>query len=90
MFNHLIAVMTRFSPLPRKMEFKQQHFSATSWIYRLRTTASIRAEDLTQAQTWLNITEMADADNIETITAKALIVKAIIVGWKRNKGHEAE
>ena len=56
--------------------FQQQHFAATSWIYRYAITASIRAEDLKQAQAWLEQMETADAGNIETMTAKALIAKA--------------
>ncbi|CAH6840322.1 conserved exported hypothetical protein [Vibrio chagasii] len=76
MFNHFDRGYDLFLSLLSEDEFQQQHFSATSWIYRYAITASIRAEDLTQAQTWLKHMEMADADNIETITAKALIVKA--------------
>ncbi|CAH7192184.1 hypothetical protein L1D33_03660 [Vibrio chagasii] len=76
MFNHFDRGYDLFLSLLSEDEFQQQHFSATSWIYRYAITASIRAEDLTQAQTWLKHMEMADADNIETMTAKALIAKA--------------
>ena len=76
MFNHFDRGYDLFLSLLAEDEFQQQHFSATSWIYRYAITASIRAEDLTQAQAWLKQMEMADADNIETMTAKALIVKA--------------
>ena len=76
MFNHFDRGYDLFLSLLAEDEFQQQHFSATSWIYRYAITASIRAEDLTQAQAWLKQMEMADADNIETMTAKALIAKA--------------
>jgi len=76
MFNHFDRGYDLFLSLLAEDEFQQQHFSATSWIYRYAITASIRAEDLTQAQAWLKQMEMANADNIETMTAKALIAKA--------------
>ena len=76
MFKHFDRGYDLFLSLLAEDEFQQQHFSATSWIYRYAITASIRAEDLTQAQAWLKQMEMADADNIETMTAKALIAKA--------------
>ena len=76
MFNHFDRGYDLFLSLLAEDEFQQQHFSATSWIYRYAITASIRAEDLTQAQAWLKQMEMADSDNIETMTAKALIAKA--------------
>lgn len=76
MFNHFDRGYDLFLSLLAEDEFQQQHFSATSWIYRYAITASIRAEDLTQAKAWLKHMEMADADNIETMTAKALIAKA--------------
>ena len=65
MFNHFDRGYDLFLSLLAEDEFQQQHFSATSWIYRYAITASIRAEDLTQAQAWLKQMEMADADNIE-------------------------
>ncbi|WP_454440569.1 hypothetical protein [Vibrio bathopelagicus] len=76
MFNHFDRGYDLFLSLLAEDEFQQQHFSATSWIYRYAITASIRAEDFEQAQVWLKKMESTDAGNIETMTAKALLAKA--------------
>ncbi|MCW4442830.1 hypothetical protein AB4582_11890 [Vibrio splendidus] len=76
MFNHFDRGYDLFLSLLAEDDFQQQHFAATSWIYRYAITASIRAEDFEQAQVWLEKMESTDAGNIETMTAKALIAKA--------------
>ena len=76
MFNHFDRGYDLFLSLLAEDDFQQQHFAATSWIYRYAITASIRAEDFEQAQVWLEKMENTDAGNIETMTAKALIAKA--------------
>jgi hypothetical protein len=76
MFNHFDRGYDLYLDLLAEEGFKQQHFAATAWIYRYAITASIRAEDLTQAQSWLAVMEEKDSSNIETMTAKALVGQA--------------
>ncbi|MBY7729124.1 hypothetical protein JHW46_02040 [Vibrio splendidus] len=76
MFNHFDRGYDLFLSLLAEDVFQQQHFAATSWIYRYAIEASIRAEDFKQAQVWLEKMESTDAGNIETMTAKALLAKA--------------
>lgn len=76
MFNHFERGYDLYLSLLAEEEFSHQHFAATAWIYRYAIEASIRAEDISQAEKWLSVMETQDADNIETMTAKALIEKA--------------
>ena len=76
MFNHFERGYDLYLDLLSEEEFAHQHFAATAWIYRYAITASIRAEDLTQAKSWLAVMEEKDSSNIETMTAKALVSQA--------------
>jgi len=76
MFNHFERGYDLYLLLLSEEEFRHQHFAATAWVYRYAIEASIRAEDIPQAEKWLAVMETQDANNIETMTAKALIEKA--------------
>ncbi|UTT86505.1 hypothetical protein LZI70_13875 [Vibrio pelagius] len=76
MFNHFDRGYDLYLDLLSEDEFSHQSFSATAWIYRYAITASIRAQDLAQAQSWLAVMEEKDSSNIETMTAKALVSQA--------------
>ncbi|MDK9764486.1 hypothetical protein KI743_21005 [Vibrio sp. D420a] len=76
MFNHFERGYDLYLDLLSEEGFAHQNFAATAWIYRYAITASIRAEDLTQAQSWLAVMEEKDSSNIETMTAKALVSQA--------------
>lgn len=73
MFNHFERGYDLFLSLLGEEQFKQQHFAATSWVYRYAIAAAIRAEDLPQANQWLAEMEMQDNKHPETLKAKALI-----------------
>lgn len=75
-FNHFDRGYDLYLDLLSEDEFAHQNFAATAWIYRYAITASIRAEDLVQAQSWLAVMEEKDSSNIETMTAKALVSQA--------------
>ncbi|MGF1752679.1 hypothetical protein L4C33_03665 [Vibrio makurazakiensis] len=75
-FNHFERGYDLFLSLLAEEPFSQQHFSATAWVYRYAIEASIRAQDLQQAELWLALMESKDAKNIETMTASALLEKA--------------
>ena len=76
MFNHFERGYDLYLDLLSEEEFSHQNFAATAWIYRYAITASIRAEDFAQAQSWLAVMEEKDSSNIETMTAKALVSQA--------------
>jgi hypothetical protein len=76
MFNHFERGYDLYLDLLSEEGFAHQNFAATAWIYRYAITASIRAEDLAQAQSWLAVMEEQDSSNIETMTAKALVSQA--------------
>ena len=76
MFNHFDRGYDLYLDLLSEEEFSHQNFAATAWIYRYAITASIRAEDFAQAQSWLAVMEEKDSSNIETMTAKALVSQA--------------
>ncbi|MDK9760160.1 hypothetical protein KIV40_33940 [Vibrio sp. D173a] len=76
MFNHFERGYDLYLDLLSEEEFSHQKFAATAWIYRYAITASIRAEDFAQAQSWLAVMEEKDSSNIETMTAKALVSQA--------------
>ena len=76
MFNHFDRGYDLYLDLLSEDEFSHQNFAATAWIYRYAITASIRAEDFAQAQSWLAVMEEKDSSNIETMTAKALVSQA--------------
>ncbi|MBW3695223.1 hypothetical protein EK599_05930 [Vibrio sp. T187] len=76
MFNHFERGYDLYLALLAEEAFTQQHFAATAWVYRYAIAASIRAQDLPQAERWLTVMESRDKDNIETMTAKALVEKA--------------
>ncbi|MFA0568513.1 hypothetical protein L4C37_02455 [Vibrio kagoshimensis] len=77
MFNHFERGYDLFIALLAEDNFRQQHFAATSWVYRYAIEAAIRAEDMKQAKEWLAEMETQDDSNIETMTAKALVEKAV-------------
>ncbi len=76
MFNHFDRGYDLYLDLLSEDEFAHQNFAATAWIYRYAITASIRAQDFAQAQSWLAVMEEKDSSNIETMTAKALVSHA--------------
>ena len=76
MFNHFDRGYDLYLDLLSEDEFSHQSFAATAWIYRYAITASIRAQDFAQAQSWLAVMEEKDSSNIETMTAKALVSQA--------------
>jgi len=76
MFNHFDRGYDLYLGLLSEEEFSHQNFAATAWIYRYAITASIRAQDFAQAQSWLAVMEEKDSSNIETMTAKALVSQA--------------
>ncbi|MFM2600325.1 hypothetical protein [Vibrio fortis] len=76
MFNHFDRGYDLYLDLLSEDEFSHQNFAATAWIYRYAITASIRAQDFAQAQSWLAVMEEKDSSNIETMTAKALVSQA--------------
>lgn len=76
MFNHFERGYDLYLDLLSEDEFSHQSFAATAWIYRYAITASIRAQDFAQAQSWLAVMEEKDSSNIETMTAKALVSQA--------------
>ncbi|QFT11930.1 hypothetical protein [Vibrio sp. THAF190c] len=76
MFNHFDRGYDLYLDLLSEDEFAHQNFAVTAWIYRYAITASIRAEDFAQAQSWLAVMEEKDSSNIETMTAKALVSQA--------------
>ncbi|KAB0301353.1 hypothetical protein F2Z80_20005 [Vibrio fortis] len=76
MFNHFDRGYDLYLDLLSEEEFSHQNFAATAWIYRYAITASIRAQDFAQAQSWLAVMEEKDSSNIETMTAKALVSQA--------------
>lgn len=73
MFNHFERGYDLYLALLTEPQFEQQPFAATAWIYRYAIQASLRAEDITQAQNWLALMENKDPKNLETITAQALV-----------------
>ncbi len=73
MFNHFERGYDLYLALLMDPQFEQQPFAATAWIYRYAIQASLRANDMDQAQKWMALMESKDPQNLETETARALV-----------------
>ncbi|KII79572.1 hypothetical protein [Vibrio renipiscarius] len=73
MFNHFDRGYDMYLNLLNHESFVQQPFAASAWIYHTGIVAALKADDLPQAQVWLDTMESLDAHNPLTQTAKSLV-----------------
>ncbi|HFQ5216390.1 TPA: hypothetical protein ACGUTS_000147 [Vibrio vulnificus] len=73
MFNHFERGYELYLELLAEPDFQAQPFAATSWVYRYAIQAALRAQDVPQAKTWLDMMENQDRDNLDTRSASAQI-----------------
>ncbi|MFA0414871.1 hypothetical protein AB4520_13830 [Vibrio renipiscarius] len=73
MFNHFERGYDMYLNLLNHENFVQQPFAASAWIYHTGIVAALKADDLPQAQVWLDTMESLDAHNPLTQTAKSLV-----------------
>lgn len=76
MFNHFERGYDLFLDLLADPEFQQQPFPASSWVYFHAIEAAIRAEDLKQANQWLEVMKRNDDTDPMTTQARAIIADA--------------
>ncbi|PMK03484.1 hypothetical protein [Vibrio sp. 10N.261.55.A7] len=76
MFNHFERGYDIYLELLESEAFASQSYEATSWIYIYAIQASIRAEDVDQANKWLSKMQAENAQHPMTLQAEALINKA--------------
>jgi len=76
MFNYFERGYDIYLSLLARPEFAKEPFAATAWVYALAIQAAIRAEDLSQAKSWLAVMEQHDANHPQTLKAIALFNKA--------------
>ncbi|WP_047044187.1 hypothetical protein [Vibrio mexicanus] len=76
MFNHFERGYDLFLDLLADPEFQQQPFPASSWVYFYAIEAAIRAEDLKQANQWLEVMTRNDDTDPMTTQARAIIADA--------------
>jgi len=75
MFNYFERGYDIYLSLLAQPEFTKEPFAATAWVYALAIQAAIRAEDLSQAKSWLSVMERHDANHPQTLKAIALFNK---------------
>ncbi|ENN6467281.1 hypothetical protein AB9X29_001004 [Vibrio vulnificus] len=73
MFNHFERGYELYLELLAEPDFQAQPFAATSWVYRYAIQAALRAQDVPQAKTWLDMMVNQDRDNLDTRSASAQI-----------------
>ncbi|PKF63748.1 hypothetical protein CW745_02600 [Psychromonas sp. psych-6C06] len=73
MFNHFERGYDLFVELLAEPQFEQQPFPATAWIYNYAVQAALRANDIQQAQQWLNTMRQQDKTHPETLSAQEAV-----------------
>ncbi|MGR6832220.1 hypothetical protein [Aliivibrio wodanis] len=73
MFNHFERGYDLYLGLLSESEFQQQPYQATAWVYGYAIQAALRADDLNQANQWLEVMLEKDKNNPETRKAQALL-----------------
>ncbi len=73
MFNHFERGYELFLNLLTEPEFIAQPFLARAWVYAYAIKAALRADDLPQATTWLNVMQQQSENHPLTIKAQTMI-----------------
>ncbi|MGF1902716.1 hypothetical protein L4C50_17115 [Aliivibrio sifiae] len=73
MFNHFERGYDLYLGLLSESEFQQQPYQATAWVYGYAIQAALRADDLNQANQWLEVMLEKDKNNPETRKAQTLL-----------------
>ncbi len=73
MFNHFERGYDLYLGLLSESEFQQQPYQATAWVYGYAIQAALRADDLNQANQWLEAMLEKDKNNPETRKAQTLL-----------------
>ncbi len=77
MFNHFERGYDLYLDLLADINFRSQHYDATSWIYIYAIKASLRADDKNQAKQWLQEMKVQNAQHPMTMQAQAIIDQAV-------------
>lgn len=73
MFNHFERGYDLYLGLLSESEFQQQPYQATAWVYGYAIQAALRADDLNQANQWLEVMLEKDKNHPETRKAQTLL-----------------
>lgn len=73
MFNHFERGYDLYLGLLSESKFQQQPYQATAWVYGYAVQAALRADDLNQANQWLEVMLDKDKNNPETRKAQTLL-----------------
>jgi len=69
MFNHFERGYELYLTLLADPNFESQPFVSSAWVYGYAIKAALRANDHSQATTWLSVMQRLDDKNTQTVTA---------------------